>query len=332
MKKTGLYGLILALAAVLWGIVVGVRGPVLAREPEAGSLWYQQTRFADGEETLTLLTAGETRSLTLRDYLLGAVAAEMPASFPAEALKAQAVALRTYALRRLREGAPHEAALCADPGCCAAWLEEGERRALWGEDYQRWATAVREAVEATDGLILTYGAEPALAVFHASSPGATAESGAVWGESLPYLVSVPSPEGEENVPHYRETLTFTPAAFREILLAAHPEAILGENPADWFGEPIYDASGRLERLDIGGVALSGVELRRLFGLRSAAITLDVGEEIALTTCGSGHGVGMSQYGARTMAEGGADFREILETYYPGTSLTAGVPAGDFGPQ
>ncbi|MGX8699251.1 MAG: stage II sporulation protein D [bacterium] len=317
--KAGLAALLVAALAAGGSALAGLRRP-LARE--GGELWYTPARAADAALTLTLRDGDGTRTLTLRDYLLGAVAAEMPASFEEEALRAQAVALRTYALRKRLDGAPHAEELCSDPACCAAWLPEEELRALWGEDYPRWAAKIRAAVEETDGEWLSYGDEPALTVFHASSPGQTEDSAAVWGASLPYLVSVPSPEDGETVPRFEETVHISFEALREAL----PEAALTGDPAGWFTDPVYTAGGRLAEITVGGVKLTGREVRRLFSLRSAAITITVGEDVAFTTRGSGHGVGMSQYGANALAAAGESYREILANYYPGTVLQGALPA------
>ncbi|MBR5094189.1 MAG: stage II sporulation protein D, partial [Oscillospiraceae bacterium] len=271
-------------------------------------------------QSLQVLRDGEVLELDLEDYLFGVVAAEMPASFPSEALKAQAVAARTYALWCAAQGKHPQAQVCTDPGCCQAWLSEEALRERWGEDYARYAAKIRDAVAATAGQVLRYEGAPVFAAFHSSSPGATEDSGALW-EALPYLVSVPSPETEADVPGYSSVLRCSPLDFRDTVLSARPLADLSGPEEDWIGQLRQDESGRVAALVLGGAELSGQELRRLFSLRSTAFSLTYEDGwFVFDVRGYGHGVGMSQYGAKVLAEQGATYREILAHYYPGTEL------------
>ena len=276
---------------------------------------------AEGESrTILVLCGGETREFTLEDYLLGVVAAEMPASFPDEALKAQAVAARTFALYCAAGGKHRPADICTDPGCCQAWIDGDRLRENWGADYEANLARIRQAVESTAGQVLVYEGEPVFAAFHSSSAGATEDSGAVWNPR-PYLVSVSSPETAGDVPGYLSTLRCSPLDFRDVILSACPEADFSGPEESWIGALHRDASGRVESLELGGAALSGTELRRLFSLRSTAFTLEYAEgAFVFSVTGFGHGVGMSQYGAKVMAQNGADYIQILAHYYPGTTL------------
>ena len=271
---------------------------------------------------VTLLTEAGELTLTMGDYLFGVVAAEMPASFPQEALKAQAVAARTDTLWRQNGHSPHPAGVCcADPGCCKAWFSEAQLRERWGEDYDRWAEPIRRAVAETAGEVLVYGGEPIFAAFHACSDGSTEASENVWIEALPYLRSVSSPEKADTVPDFYSGLSVSYNELRRLTLAAYPEADLSGPGEGWLAGAVYTESGRLLRVELGGVALTGTKLRMLLGLRSAAVTWTCGEDgVSFAVRGYGHGVGMSQYGAREMALEGADYRAILAHYYPGTAL------------
>ncbi len=276
----------------------------------------------DRQRRVTLLTEEGELSITMEDYLFGVVAAEMPASFPLEALKAQAAAARTDTVWRQNGHSPHPAGVCcADPGCCKAWFSEAQLRERWGADYDRWAAVVRRAVAETDGAILVYDGEPIFAAFHACSDGSTEASENVWVQALPYLRSVPSPETAETVPDFCSGLSVSYNELRRLALASYPEADLSGPGAEWLTGAEYTESGRLLRVILGGVTLTGNQLRFLLGLRSAAVTWTCGEtEIRFSVRGYGHGVGMSQYGARQMALEGADWRAILAHYYPGTTL------------
>lgn len=273
--------------------------------------------------SLRVLIGDEAVEMDLQDYLVGVVAGEMPASFPAEALKAQAVAARTYAMYCAAAHRHGDADVCTDPGCCQAWLGEDRLRENWGADYEERLQAVRGAVDATEGLYLSYQGEPVFAAFHSSSAGATEDSGAVWNPR-PYLISVSSPETATDVPGYISTLRCEPIDFRDVILSAHPEADFSGEASSWLGELRRDGSGRVESLVLGGTALTGTELRGLFSLRSTAFTLEyTGDAFLFTVTGYGHGVGMSQYGAMVLARDGADCASILAHYYPGTVLVQG---------
>ena len=309
--------LVIALMLPLLFAGGGQAAPEASAEPEsaAGGL--------DSELSFTVLTANGVETVTMSDWLPGVVAGEMPALFEEEALKAQAVAARTYIMYSMgREKPAHpEADVCDDPACCKAHSTDEELREKWGESYEENMARVLEAVRSTDGEYMSYGGEVIQAVFHSSSAGRTEDSAAIW-QAEPYLVSVESPETAEDVPNYVTSVTVSPEDFREAVLTVHPEAEFGEDPAFWLGAAVRDASGRVESVDIGGTQVPGTELRTLFQLRSTAFTLDyTAEGFLFTVTGYGHGVGMSQYGANVMAEDGADYEEILTHYYPGAELT-----------
>jgi len=275
---------------------------------------------AAATESLAVLTPEGVVRMEAEEYLVGVVAAEMPASFPAEALKAQAVAARTYALYCAQTDKHGEAAVCTDPGCCQAWQSEAQLRDKWGADFEERRAQIRAAVEATAGQYLSWEGRPIFAAFHASSAGATEDSGALW-RALPYLVSVSSPETAAEVPNYVSTVQCLPLDLRDTLLSARPEADFTGAPEDWLGPVERDGSGRVSAVTLGGAVFSGAELRALFRLRSTAFELGYADGVfTFTVTGSGHGVGMSQYGAKALAEGGADYAEILAHYYPGTAL------------
>ncbi len=289
----------------------------------------------DASLSLKVLTGGETVSMTMAEYLPGVLAGEMPLSFDPEALKAQAVAARTYALYCAgHTDSRHPGAdVCGDPACCQVWLSEEALRSAWGKTYEQQAAEYAEAVRATDGAFLEWQGEPILACFHASSPGRTENCAALWGTSLPYLVSVDTPEGEATVPDYVTSAELTDEAFRAAIEAACPEADLTAPPETWREETVRDASGRVASLRVGGAVLTGPEVRRIFSLRSACFTVERRENgFLFTVTGSGHGVGMSQYGADVLAREGFAWEEILAHYYPGTTLVraGSQPAADSG--
>ena len=280
--------------------------PAIAAVPAAG--------------TVRVLSGDTVIEMDMQDYLTGVLAAEMPADFHPEALKAQAVAARTYALYCAAAGKHAGADVCTDYHCCQAWLDEAAQQEKWGTDYDANRQKLRQAADDTAGQYLSYEGQPVFAAFHASSAGATEDCGQVWNPR-PYLISVSSPEDAETVPGYVSELVCAPLDFRDVLLSACPEADFTGPPEDWLGPVRRDDSGRVAEIVLGGASFQGTAIRSLFSLRSTAFALEYADgHFVFTVIGHGHGVGMSQYGANVMAAQGADYREILAHYYPGTML------------
>ena len=277
----------------------------------------------DREIILRVLEGERVAEMDLHTYLKGVVRAEMPASFPAEALKAQAVAARTYTLHKLLSGGKHgtQADLCTDPACCQAYLGEEQARANWGAEADTCEANIENAVQATDGQAVLYGGTPILAVFHSSSAGLTRAAGEVWVNDLPYLQAVRSPEAGAEIPNYFSRAEFSEPDCRSRLLAAFPEADLSGPATGWLKNAVTDSAGSVETVEVGGLRVKGTQVRSALGLRSACFDWEAkdGRMIFYVT-GYGHGVGLSQYGARQMAAEGADYREILTHYYTGVTV------------
>ncbi len=320
MRKYAAAGLVLTVL-LFGGAYLAAGGPAAEPEPAAPET---AAVHHDRDVTLTIQDGDTTEQMTLERYLTGVVRGEMPASFEMEALRAQAAAERSYVYYQLaagRKDAHPDADFCTDHTCCSAYLSETAAREKWGGDFAPWNTRVEQAVSDTDGQVVLYNGRPILAVFHSSSAGRTAAAGDVWSGDLPYLVSVDSPEGEETVPNYYSTVTFTAAEAKEKLLAAHPELKLSGTPDRWFGAAAENGSGRVETVSVGGTDIEGTELRRIFGLRSACFTVAAdSESVTFRVTGYGHGVGMSQYGANQLAREGKIWQEILEWYYTGATV------------
>ena len=255
-------------------------------------------------------------------YLKEVVGAEMPASFHEEALKAQAVAARTYLCSKKKKGgeAPEHkgAPVCTDYTHCKAWLSEADRKEKWEEDKrEEYWKKISKAVEATAGEIVTYEGEPISALFHSTSSGRTENAGDVWSKDVPYLVSVES-RGDELSPKFNSEFVCTEYEFR----AKVSEKIQN---TDWnsmlYENIIRSEAGGIKKITLGGVEVKGTVFREIFGLRSANVEIEQnGEQIIMKVKGNGHGVGMSQYGADFMASNGSTYEEILKYYYTGTKL------------
>lgn len=276
------------------------------------------------KQTMIRVKTGEAQvvEMTMEDYLWSVTAAEMPATFEEEALKAQAVTARTYARRKMEVGEERhtDADVCTDITCCQAFITKEQAAALWGEQAAQHTEKIHSAVEQTDGEVVTYQGQPIQAVFFSSASGSTEDAVAVWGNSVPYLVPVDSPEGE-NVPNYHTSAVFTADEFREKFMAAYPQADLSGLPTGWIQNKSATQSGRVGEITVGGVTVKGTELRSLFGLRSTCFSVETGEEtVTFQVTGYGHGVGMSQYGANTLAQQGKTYIDILKWYYTGVEV------------
>ena len=252
-------------------------------------------------------------STELEAYVTGVVLGEMPADFELDALKAQAVAARTYAAKAMLNGKHGDGSLCGNSTCCQAYISTEDYLDAGGTEEN--LKKVRGAVLSTAGQVLTYEGGLIEATYFSCSGGSTEDAAAVWGTDYPYLRAVPSP-GEEEAAHYADSVTFDSATFQEKLGRE-----LAGNPESWFGEETRTAGGGVATLSIGGESYSGTALRKLLNLPSTAFTVTVsGNTITVQTRGYGHRVGMSQYGADAMAVVDSTYEEILQHYYPGTHL------------
>jgi stage II sporulation protein D len=304
-------GLMLLLPAV----ILLKKPPVSAPEgaPVTGSYTVLQTK------------TGALTQVPARDYLIGAVAAEMPASYPEEALRAQAVLCHTYIERiRLQNRKSPPASLMGadisdDPSAYQGWLSVEQMQLEYGTHYEEYSAKIAAAVDAAGGLLLCWEDQPVIAAYHALSPGMTESAANVWGAEVPYLTPVSSRWDEQVAP---ETVTLSAETVRAALEQAVPGLTLPAQPSEWFGQSERSASGTVLSVACGGRRLTGQTVREALALRSAAFTVQANaDSLVFTVSGAGHGVGMSQYGAGQMAKKGSSFAEILAHYYPGTTLT-----------
>ena len=260
--------------------------------------------------------SGNPMEVEMEEFLLGVVAAEMPASFELEALKAQAVAARTYLLCHIPPyGTPKhgEAAVCCDSSCCQAWYDQETMEEIWGEQYVFYAARILAAVESTFGQVLFYGNAPAETPFCSTCGGSTEAASACWGNEVPYLQAV-------ECSWCRHSPSF---CSYQALSLTEGAALLGveqESLADMYVDS-FTPGGRVASLCLGELHLPGTEIRSLFQLKSAAFSwLIVGETLVFSSVGYGHGVGLCQYGADGMAKEGYEYTQILSYYYIGTEL------------
>lgn len=262
--------------------------------------------------------------LSLDEYLYGVVSSEMPASFKEEALKAQAVVARTFTLYKIvHNSKKHENAdICDDSTCCQAWISKEDRLARWEDSKKEeyWNKIVK-AVNTTQGKMITYQNEPINAFFHANSGGTTEAPLNVWGGSgYPYLKAVVT-SGEDAYSQYASNVTVTQKQFQETILKEHKDFKIDFSKKDCIKVKEYTEGNRVKTIQVGNLSLSGVEMRTLFGLRSANFKITMEKQnIKFEVIGYGHGVGMSQTGADSLAKQGKTYEEIIHHFYTGVEI------------
>ncbi|MDD2217521.1 MAG: stage II sporulation protein D [Eubacteriales bacterium] len=274
-------------------------------------------------------TASSTvEEIDFEDYVKGVVAGEMPASFEEDALKAQAVAARTYSLSKvMRSGndgfpAAHPTAALCDGTHCQVYRSYSELESLKGSSWMNDGyKRIEKAVDETSGQLMYYNGELAYqALFHSSSGGKTENSEDVFVSAVPYLRSVESTY-EEKATHKDEKTTLTYMVLAETLNKKYPDRYTGNFTHSNIKITDRTEGGRVNIINIGNASYSGREIRDALGLASANFTIDKDTNtITFVTSGYGHGVGMSQYGANGMAEAGHNYKQILKHYYTGVEV------------
>lgn len=260
--------------------------------------------------------------MDLEAYIVGVVSAEMPAGYSLEALKAQAVASRTYAVYNILHGGCHtrtDASVCTNSACCQSYLDTERMQERWQNDYVFYYNKIVTAVMETAGEVLCYEGSLIDALYHADSGGFTEDSEHVYPNAIPYLRGVESPF---DTPSRSDTVTIPATEAVARILEKYPDAGVTEDTlsADVAIVSVYP-SGRVEQLKLGTVTVTGKQARSLFSLDSALFTVTAAPDgLTFSTKGYGHGVGMSQNGANGMANEGYDYRAILSHYYTGVEI------------
>lgn len=271
--------------------------------------------------TIKLLNSktNETSEINLDEYLLGVVSAEMPANYEIEALKAQAVVARTYTLYTITHNCEKhgQSNICTSSSCCQAWISKEDRMTRWNENEreQNWEK-IEEAVYSTKGKVIEYNGQVIDAFFHSNSGGKTEIPVNVWGGTdFPYLKVVET-SGEDSYSQYSSEVQFSKEDFIQKMKNKYSDFSIDFNKDDSIKILEYTDSGRIKTIKIGNKNLSGVEARSLFGLKSANFECKIeNENIKFSVVGYGHGVGMSQTGADSMAKSGAKYDEIINHFY-----------------
>ncbi len=307
--------------------------PFMISREHLGSLSAQSypksESFSDNEEDgmpiikVLMSDTGEVENIPLDQYLISSVAAEMPAEYPPEALKAQAVAARSYTVYHMEaeKNNPgivpgHKGAyICTDASHCKAYLGINEMQLKWGDKFNEYYGKISDAVNATRFETVNYNGKTANTVFHAISSGKTESAKDVWGSDIPYLISADSSfDSKSN--GFLSSVTVDIGEFKSALEGLRP--LISDSPSP---KITRSESGGVMTITLYGSEFSGSEIRSLFSLRSVNFEIEIGDSVVFSVKGYGHGVGMSQYGALQMALQGYSYKDILSHYYAGTEIT-----------
>ncbi len=267
----------------------------------------------------------ETEELPIDEYLYGVVSAEMPANYEMEALKAQAIVSRTYTLYQIINNGSNkhgDAQICDDSTCCQAWISKQDRLDKWEEDVREsnW-DKITKAVNETSGKIITYNGNPIDSFFHSNSGGVTETVSNVWGGAdLPYLKSVET-SGESDYSQYSSEVSLSKQELTNKLKEKYKDISIDFDKDDSIKILENTESGRVKTIKFGNVEIAGTEARSILGLKSTNFTFKIdGDNVVFSVIGYGHGVGMSQTGADSMAKSGSTCEDIIKHFYTGVDV------------
>ncbi len=334
MRKVLLYLIIFVLICFFLPVIFTPRSEKVSKAIENKENVNEENQMTEStydyknykEITLYHTETKNTEKIPLDEYLYGVVSAEMPASFEEEALKAQAIVARTYTLYKIQNsGGKHKennADICDSASCCQAWITKEDRLSKWNEEEREsnWNKIVN-AVNNTQGKIITYDGKVINAFFHSNSGGKTESPVNVWGGSnYPYLQAVQT-DGEDAYSQYKSEVTLSKDDFVEKIKEEHKDFEIDFAKEDCIKIKEYTEGDRVKTIQIGNLELTGVEVRNIFSLRSANFKFSIdGNNIKFDVIGYGHGVGMSQTGADSLAKQGKNCEEIIKHYYTGVEI------------
>ena len=266
----------------------------------------------------------EVEELPIDEYLYGVVSAEMPVKYDIEALKAQAVVARTYTIYQITHsnGKHNNADICDNYACCQAWISKEDRLAKWDkpEAENNWQKIVN-AVNSTQGKVITYNGAIIDAFFHSNSGGITETASNVWGgQNFPYLQSVET-SGEDEYSEYNSQVELSKDELINRLKEKYPEIEISFEKNEEIRILEFTESGRVKKIRFGNIEISGTEARTLLGLKSTNFNFEIRDNfVVFFVKGYGHGVGMSQTGADSLAKQGSSYEEIIKHFYSNVEI------------
>ncbi len=283
---------------------------------------------SDGYFDILNLQTGKIEHVSEKDYVIGAVCAEMPPTFHPEALKAQAVSAHTYALKMKKEQQKKPdpelkgADFSADPINWKKYVTKEIAQKKFGDKFEQYWGKIVSAVNDVTDIVMLYDDEPIIAAYHAISSGITESAHIIWGGDAPYLKATES-YGDNLAPNYETKVCISADKAKRILTQNYPDLKLPSSPSKWFNDVTRSASGSVLNVNLENSDIPGTKIRTLFDLRSANFVVNYDSEnnnFEFTVKGYGHDIGLSQYGADYMAQNGSDFKEILNHYYADISF------------
>ena len=302
-------------------------GPLIEikNETDAATKQNEETtiKTEEKEKTVRVFSTSDSTVSTVseRDYIIGCVAAEMPVTYDEEALKAQAVACRTFLQWKRNQGEDKSlnGADISDSSRHQAFMTKEQMQAKWGKSFGKYYKKLEKAVDSVSDKLITYENEPIMAVFHALSPGSTEDAKTVWGYDVPYLKSVSS-EGDRLSPSFSVTLVLSDSEFNKLM-----SSLDGFSPSEdsdkYIGNIERSKAGTVTKITVCGRDYTGMQIKDALSLKSAAFTVSHTDgSFVFSVNGYGHFVGMSQYGADYMAKQGFKYDEILKHYYTGVEI------------
>ncbi len=269
-------------------------------------------KFKDIEVSMRVLRGNSVVEVPLEEYVTGVVAGEMPASFSMEALKAQAVAARTYALYRKSQNGSKSYDVTDDTRT-QVYIDKGQMQKKWGNEFDKYYNRVSDAANGTAGEVITYGGKIIEAFYFAMSSGNTQDAVYVFNQSRDYLKGVSSEYENNSISGFQVVKDFEPANVKK-LFGLTCKNLRVDNIK-------YNNEGYCENLTLCGKKINGMTFANKMGLRSSSFKIEMGNKMKITTKGFGHGVGMSQYGANGYASNGYTYDEIIKHYYTGVEIS-----------
>lgn len=309
MRFTAFLSLCLALSMIFTPLIpIKSKKSETKEEKSVSSVKYTEV---SEEEKITIIRSktNAEETMTIRDYVIGVVSAEISPLYADEAIKAQAVAAHTYALYQLSHGVK----LTDDYTKHQAYISPSEAKEKWGDKYEIYSKKITSCTDEVINKVITYDGEIILPAFFALCSGQTENSRDIWGGDKPYLVSVTSVGDtlSENLTNEVTVKKEDFEAFSSLTINEIPVINLDTTP-----------SGAVKKITINSKEFSGSKIQEAFNLKSNNFTVKYAEgNFIFTVTGNGHGVGMSQYGADFMARQGSSYEEILKHYYTGVEVT-----------
>lgn len=320
MKK--FLSLILVSAVIIVISPVAILKESIVPQENTAILQTSTTEPAKLENTVTVFRSveQETVEIDFFEYVCGSVAAEMPLSYHEEALKAQAIACYTNALRLKNSAETNSTYHISDNSSIhQGYLNENQRKEKWGEDFEKYENNLKSIVKSVENLAIYYDNKPCVAAFHAICSGKTESAENIWGEKVPYLVSVKS-SGDNLSPQYSSVVAFEKEKFIEIAKDLTETKNI-KSLKNIIAIKEKSKSGTVLKATLNKKDFTGEDIRKAFSLKSPAFTVEINEKaVTFKVTGYGHGVGMSQYGADFMARQGSSYEEILKHYYKGIEI------------